>query len=156
MGNTDPNFPFMVVERGSEREISSSVCGGSWSDLLENFLSCLPQLQGSIPLTTTALQSALPEVRGHSWASHPLEILFLSSFNASSLLSFLQLSQLLPADLPLVVKIRVLEVPTVSLQNGQVTVALTANAEVFARTRAGLRALFGVDAVSDNQIRNWG
>ncbi|XP_061486128.1 BPI fold-containing family B member 3-like [Rhineura floridana] len=74
-------------------------------------------LQGSVPLTTSSLQSMLPE-----------------------------LSRLLPADLPLVVKIRISDVPAVSLQKGNVTVTLAAAIEVLARTGSGLKPLLGMNA----------
>ncbi|XP_053099173.1 BPI fold-containing family B member 3 [Hemicordylus capensis] len=72
---------------------------------------------GAVPLTTSALQSLLPTI-----------------------------SQLVPTPLPLVIRIRVLEVPLLSLRDGQATVTLTATIQVLARTPSGLQNLLGLEA----------
>ncbi|XP_042318322.1 BPI fold-containing family B member 4-like [Sceloporus undulatus] len=74
-------------------------------------------LSGIVPMTTSALHSVLPQV-----------------------------SRLLPKDQPLVIKIKLSDVPVVSLQNGEARVTLKATIEVLARTRSGLTPLFKVDA----------
>ncbi|XP_077192482.1 BPI fold-containing family B member 3 [Paroedura picta] len=74
-------------------------------------------LRGNVPMTTAALQSLVPEI-----------------------------SHLGVSSLPLEVRIRLSEVPKVALQNGEVSVALTASVEVLAHSRSGLKPLFGTEA----------
>ncbi|XP_060548698.1 BPI fold-containing family B member 3-like [Pantherophis guttatus] len=73
-------------------------------------------LRGSVPMTTSALQSVLPE-----------------------------LSQLGTEDLPLVVKIRVRGLPVVSLQNGKVKILLDAGLQVLSQSNSSLTPLFTVN-----------
>ncbi|KAM3840617.1 BPI fold-containing family B member 3-like [Vipera latastei] len=73
-------------------------------------------LRGSVPMTTSALRSVLPE-----------------------------LSQLGAEDLPLVVKIRVRGLPVVSLQNGKATILLEAGLQVFSHSNSSLTPLFNVN-----------
>ncbi|KAK9405028.1 hypothetical protein NXF25_009855 [Crotalus adamanteus] len=73
-------------------------------------------LRGSVPMTTSALRSVLPE-----------------------------LSQLGAEDLPLVVKIRVRGLPVVSLQNGKATILLEAGLQIFSHSNSSLIPLFNVN-----------
>ncbi|XP_058033390.1 BPI fold-containing family B member 3-like [Ahaetulla prasina] len=73
-------------------------------------------LRGSVPMTTSALQSVLPE-----------------------------LSQLGAEDLPLVVKIGVRALPVVSLQNGKVQILLGADLQVLSHSNSSLTPLFTVN-----------
>ncbi|XP_060119551.1 BPI fold-containing family B member 3-like [Heteronotia binoei] len=74
-------------------------------------------LHGDVPMTTTALQSLVPE-----------------------------LSLLRIPSLPLVVRIRLSGAPKVALQNGEASVTLPASIGVLARTRSGPMSVFAVDA----------
>ncbi|XP_070600363.1 BPI fold-containing family B member 3-like [Erythrolamprus reginae] len=74
-------------------------------------------LGGSVPMTTSALRSVLPE-----------------------------LSPLGTEDLPLVVKIRVSGVPVVSLQNGKAKIMLGAALQILSQSNSSLIPLFTVNA----------
>uniref|UniRef100_A0A8C5RUN8 Lipid-binding serum glycoprotein C-terminal domain-containing protein n=1 Tax=Laticauda laticaudata TaxID=8630 RepID=A0A8C5RUN8_LATLA len=73
-------------------------------------------LRGSVPMTTSALQTVLPE-----------------------------LPQLGAEDLPLVVKIRVRGLPVVSLQNGKAMIQLGADIQVLSHSKSNLTPLFTVN-----------
>ncbi|XP_048354423.1 BPI fold-containing family B member 3-like [Sphaerodactylus townsendi] len=98
-------------------ELISTLIGSLGSKGLLNADITQQTLRGNVPMTTSALQSLIPAI---------------------SLLGV--------PSLPLVVRIRLNELPRVSLQNGEVFVSLATSIEVLAHTRFGSKQLFELAA----------
>uniref|UniRef100_A0ACB8F6Q8 Uncharacterized protein n=1 Tax=Sphaerodactylus townsendi TaxID=933632 RepID=A0ACB8F6Q8_9SAUR len=132
-------------------ELISTLIGSLGSKGLLNADITQQTLRGNVPMTTSALQSLIPAL-----PQKPMEAEATADLQGNETaggdrqrpkptISKGNVHQGVPS-LPLVVRIRLNELPRVSLQNGEVFVSLATSIEVLAHTRFGSKQLFELAA----------